>query len=306
MNSILKQAAWIALALVGAVSLGTVALSRGESINALCIVVAAVAIYLIGYRYYARFIANSVMQLDALRTTPAVRLNDGLDYVPTNKHVLFGQHFAAIAGAGPLVGPVLAAQMGYLPGMMWILVGAILAGAVQDFMILFISTRRDGRSLGDLIKSELGLVPGVIALFGTFMIMTILLAVLALIVVKALAESPWGTFTVAATIPIALFMGVYSRYIRPGRVGEISVIGFILLMASIVLGGQVAADLRAVAQQQALVVLDAVTHRCGCGPVTKDDFGDIHKWCVKRPGPALGVTSTLKARQSLAVTQFDV
>ena len=242
MNSILKQAAWIALALVGAISLGTVALSRGESINALWIVVAAVAIYLIGYRYYARFIANSVMQLDALRTTPAVRLNDGLDYVPTNKHVLFGHHFAAIAGAGPLVGPVLAAQMGYLPGMMWILVGAILAGAVQDFMILFISTRRDGRSLGDLIKSELGLVPGVIALFGTFMIMTILLAVLALIVVKALAESPWGTFTVAATIPIALFMGVYSRYIRPGRVGEISVIGFVLLMASIVLGGQVAAD----------------------------------------------------------------
>ena len=242
MNLIFKQAAWIALALVGAISLGTVALSRGESINALWIVVAAVAIYLIGYRYYARFIANSVMQLDALRTTPAVRLNDGLDYVPTNKHVLFGHHFAAIAGAGPLVGPVLAAQMGYLPGMMWILVGAILAGAVQDFMILFISTRRDGRSLGDLIKSELGLVPGVIALFGTFMIMTILLAVLALIVVKALAESPWGTFTVAATIPIALFMGVYSRYIRPGRVGEISVIGFVLLMASIVLGGQVAAD----------------------------------------------------------------
>ena len=152
MNSILKQAAWIALALVGAISLGTVALSRGESINALWIVVAAVAIYLIGYRYYARFIANSVMQLDALRTTPAVRLNDGLDYVPTNKHVLFGHHFAAIAGAGPLVGPVLAAQMGYLPGMMWILVCAILAGAVQDFMILFISTRRDGRSLGDLIK----------------------------------------------------------------------------------------------------------------------------------------------------------
>lgn len=242
MGSIIKQAGWMALALIGAFALGTIALSRGESINALWIVIAAVAVYLIGYRFYARFIATHVMQLDGSRATPAVRLNDGLDFVPTNKHVLFGHHFAAIAGAGPLVGPVLAAQMGYLPGMMWILVGAILAGAVQDFMILFVSTRRDGRSLGDLIKSELGVVPGVIALFGTFMIMTILLAVLALIVVKALAESPWGTFTVAATIPIALFMGIYSRYLRPGRVGEVSLIGFVLLMASIVFGGHVAAD----------------------------------------------------------------
>ncbi|MFY7955978.1 MAG: carbon starvation CstA family protein, partial [Burkholderiaceae bacterium] len=195
-----------------------------------------------GFRFYAQFIANRVMQLDANRATPAIRLNDGLDFVPTNKHVLFGHHFAAIAGAGPLVGPVLAAQMGYLPGMLWLLVGVILAGAVQDFMILFVSTRRDGRSLGDLVKSELGIVPGVIALFGTFMIMTILLAVLALIVVKALAESPWGTFTVAATIPIAFFMGIYSRYIRPGKVGEVSIIGFVLLMASIVYGGHIAAD----------------------------------------------------------------
>lgn len=242
MGSLIKQVGWLALALLGAFALGTVALSRGETINALWIVVAAVAIYMIGYRYYAQFIANRVMQLDPNRTTPAVRLNDGLDFVPTNKHVLFGHHFAAIAGAGPLVGPVLAAQMGYLPGMMWILVGVILAGAVQDFMILFVSTRRDGRSLGDLVKTELGLVPGVIALFGTFMIMTILLAVLALIVVKALADSPWGTFTVAATIPIAFFMGVYSRYIRPGRVGEVSLIGFVLLMASIVYGGHIAAD----------------------------------------------------------------
>lgn len=242
MGSIVKQAGWIALALLGAFALGTIALARGETINALWIVVAAVAVYMIGFRFYARFIATHVMQLDANRATPAVRLNDGLDYVPTNKHVLFGHHFAAIAGAGPLVGPVLAAQMGYLPGMMWILAGVILAGAVQDFMILFISTRRDGRSLGDMIKSELGTVPGVIALFGTFMIMTILLAVLALIVVKALAESPWGTFTVAATIPIAIFMGIYSRYIRPGKVGEVSIIGFILLMLSIVIGGHVAAD----------------------------------------------------------------
>ncbi len=242
MGTLVKQAGWAALALIGAFALGTVALSRGETINALWIVVAAIAIYLIGYRYYARFIATKVMQLDGTRATPAVRLNDGLDFVPTNKHVLFGHHFAAIAGAGPLVGPVLAAQMGYLPGMMWLIVGVLLAGAVQDFMILFVSTRRDGRSLGDLIKSELGTVPGVIALFGTFMIMTILLAVLALIVVKALAESPWGTFTVAATIPIAIFMGLYARYIRPGRVGEVSIIGFVLLMASIVFGGSVAAD----------------------------------------------------------------
>jgi len=237
MGSIIKHAGWILLAVLGAFALGTIALARGETINALWIVVAAIAIYLIGYRYYARFIGNRVMQLDGNRATPAVRLNDGLDFVPTNKHVLFGHHFAAIAGAGPLVGPVLATQMGYLPGMMWLIVGVLLAGAVQDFMILFVSTRRDGRSLGDLVKGELGIVPGVIALFGTFMIMTILLAVLALIVVKALAESPWGTFTVAATIPIAFFMGIYSRYLRPGKVGEVSIIGFGLLMASIVYGG---------------------------------------------------------------------
>ncbi len=241
MGAIMKQIGWLLLSIVGACALGIIALSRGETINALWIVVAAVAVYMIGFRFYGRFIATKVMQLDPTRATPAVRLNDGLDFVPTNKHVLFGHHFAAIAGAGPLVGPVLAAQMGYLPGVMWILVGAILAGAVQDFMILFVSVRRDARSLGDLIKTELGLVPGIIALFGTFMIMTILLAVLALIVVKALAESPWGTFTVAATIPIAFFMGVYSRYWRPGRVGEISVIGFVLLMLSIVAGGHVAA-----------------------------------------------------------------
>ncbi len=231
---------WIAIALAGAFSLGIVALSRGETINALWIVVAAVCVYLIAYRYYSRFIANRVLGLDAGRMTPAWKHNDGLDYVPTNKHVLFGHHFAAIAGAGPLVGPVLAAQMGYLPGMLWILAGVVFAGAVQDFIVLFVSTRRDGRSLGDLIKAELGVVPGVIALFGAFMIMVIILAVLALIVVKALTHSPWGTFTVAATIPIALFMGVYLRYIRPGHIGEISVIGFVLLMAAILFGQDVA------------------------------------------------------------------
>ncbi|MGQ5525399.1 carbon starvation CstA family protein [Chitinimonas sp. PSY-7] len=242
MHHLSRHAIFGVIAAIGAFALGTVALHRGESINALWIVVAAVSVYLIAYRYYGLFIATKVMELDPKRATPAIRHNDGLDYVPTNKYVLFGHHFAAIAGAGPLVGPVLAAQLGYLPGMLWILAGVVLAGAVQDFMVLFISTRRDGRSLGDLIKSEIGDIPGVIALFGTFMIMVIILAVLALIVVKALAESPWGAFTVAATIPIALFMGIYTRYIRPGRIGEISVIGFILLMLAIWGGGHIAAD----------------------------------------------------------------
>ncbi|WP_211464214.1 carbon starvation CstA family protein [Collimonas silvisoli] len=237
MNRLFSKMGWLALALLGAFAFGYIGLQRGESISAIWIVIAAVCVYLIAYRFYSLYISDKVLGLDATRMTPAYKYNDGLDYVPTNKNVLFGHHFAAIAGAGPLVGPVLAAQMGYLPGMLWILAGVVFAGAVQDLMVLFISTRRDGRSLGDLIKSELGPVPGVIALFGTFMIMVIILAVLALIVVKALAESPWGTFTVAVTIPIALFMGVYTRYLRPGRIGEISVIGFVLLMLAIV-GGQ--------------------------------------------------------------------
>ena len=233
---------WAALALLGAFCLGTVALRRGEHINALWIVVAAVSIYLIAYRFYSLFIADKVMQLDPTRATPAVINNDGLDYVPTNKHVLFGHHFAAIAGAGPLVGPVLAAQMGYLPGLLWLVVGVVLAGAVQDFMILFISSRRNGRSLGDLVREEMGQVPGTIALFGAFLIMIIILAVLAMVVVKALAESPWGMFTVIATMPIAILMGIYMRYIRPGKIGEISVVGLILLLLAIWYGGKVAAD----------------------------------------------------------------
>ena len=241
-NSLLRHLPWLVLAIVGACALGVVALRRGEAINALWIVVAAVAIYLVAYRYYSLFIANNVMQLDPRRATPAVLNNDGLDYVPTNKHILFGHHFAAIAGAGPLVGPVLAAQMGYLPGTLWLIAGVVLAGAVQDFMVLFLSTRRNGRSLGDMVREEMGRIPGTIALFGCFLIMIIILAVLALIVVKALAESPWGIFTVMATIPIAMFMGVYMRYIRPGRIGEISVIGVLLLLGSIWLGGQIAAD----------------------------------------------------------------
>lgn len=241
-NSLLRHLPWLVLAVLGACALGVVALRRGEAINALWIVVAAVAIYLVAYRYYSLFIATKVMQLDPRRATPAVLNNDGLDYVPTNKHILFGHHFAAIAGAGPLVGPVLAAQMGYLPGTLWLIAGVVLAGAVQDFMVLFLSTRRNGRSLGDMVREEMGRIPGTIALFGCFLIMIIILAVLALIVVKALAESPWGMFTVMATIPIAMFMGVYMRYIRPGRIGEISIIGVVLLLASIWLGGQIAAD----------------------------------------------------------------
>ena len=233
---------WGAVAVLGAWALGVVALSRGETINALWLVVASVCVYLIGYRFYSKFIAERVLELDSTRMTPAWKHNDGLDYVPTNKYVLFGHHFAAIAGAGPLVGPVLAAQMGYLPGILWILAGVVFAGAVQDFIVLFVSTRRDGRSLGDLIKAELGPVAGVIALFGAFMIMIIILAVLAMIVVKALVHSPWGVFTVAATVPIAIFMGIYTRYIRVGKIGEVSIIGFILLMLAIVYGQDVASS----------------------------------------------------------------
>lgn len=237
MNTLISKLGWFAFAAIGAFAFAVVALNRGEPIGALWIVVATVCVFTIGYRFYSRFITSKVLGLDPTRMTPAYKHNDGLDYVPTNKYVLFGHHFAAIAGAGPLVGPILAAQMGYLPSMLWLLAGVVLAGAVQDFIVLFISIRRDGRSLGDLIKSEMGQLPGMIALFGTFFIMLVLLAVLALIVVKALAESPWGTFTVAATIPIALFMGVYARYIRPGSIGEVSLIGFVLLILSIV-GGQ--------------------------------------------------------------------
>ncbi|GJD78682.1 carbon starvation CstA family protein [Methylobacterium gregans] len=242
MGAISKHGPWALVGALGAAALSIVAVERGEAVNALWLVVAAVCVYLIAYRYYSLFIAEKVMRLDPARETPAVRHNDGLDYVPTNKTVLFGHHFAAIAGAGPLVGPVLAAQMGYLPGMLWILAGVVLAGAVQDFMVLFVSMRRDGRSLGELIRSELGTIPGIIALIGTFLIMVILLAVLALIVVKALAESPWGTFTVMMTIPIAMLMGIYTRYIRPGRIGEVSIIGFVLLMAAIIYGQNVAAS----------------------------------------------------------------
>lgn len=191
MNKSGKYLVWTVLSVMGAFALGYIALNRGEQINALWIVVASVCIYLIAYRFYGLYIAKNVLAVDPTRMTPAVRHNDGLDYVPTDKKVLFGHHFAAIAGAGPLVGPVLAAQMGYLPGMIWLLAGVVLAGAVQDFMVLFVSTRRDGRSLGELVKEEMGSTAGVIALVACFMIMVIILAVLAMIVVKALTHSPW-------------------------------------------------------------------------------------------------------------------
>jgi carbon starvation protein len=227
---------WAGVILLGAVSFGIVALTRGEAVNAAWLVVAAVCIYFIAYRFYALFIVNRVFGVDPKRLTPAYRHNDGLDYVPTNRYVLYGHHFAAIAGAGPLVGPVLAAQMGYLPGTLWILAGVVFAGAVQDMTVLFLSTRRDGRSLGDIIRSELGPVPGTIAGIGILMICVIVLAVLALVVVMALKGSPWGTFAVFCTIPIALIMGVYSRFIRPGRIGEMSALGVLLLLAALVYG----------------------------------------------------------------------
>ena len=239
-NPAKNKLVWLIVAVIGAIAFGYVALNRGETINALWVLTAAICIYLIAYRFYSLYIADKVLNVDGTRMTPAFRHNDGLDYVPTNKVVLFGHHFAAIAGAGPLVGPVLAAQMGYLPSMIWILVGVVLAGAVQDYMVLFVSTRRDGRSLGELVKSEMGTVPGVIALIACFMIMIIILAVLAMIVVKALTHSPWGTFTVAFTIPLAVLMGVYLRYIRPGKILEASIFGVIGLIFAILMGGRVA------------------------------------------------------------------
>jgi carbon starvation protein CstA len=231
---------WVVIAIIGAWCLGVVALRRGEPINAIWLVAASIAVFMIGYRFYSLFIANKVLQMDPSRATPAVLHNDGLDYVPTDKWVVFGHHFAAIAGAGPLVGPVLAAQMGYLPGMLWILVGVIVAGAVQDFMILGLSLRRDGRSLGHMLREELGPFAGVVAMVGVLILMMIVLAVLALVVVKALTHSPWGLFTVACTIPIALLMGIYLRWLRPGKILEVSIVGLILLLASIAVGHLVA------------------------------------------------------------------
>ncbi|MEP7354424.1 MAG: carbon starvation CstA family protein [Acidobacteriota bacterium] len=227
---------WALIAVAAAASLGVVAQSHGEPVNSTWLVVAAVCTYLIGYRFYAGFIAAKVMALDN-RATPAERLRDGHDYEPTNKWIVFGHHFAAIAGPGPLVGPTLAAQFGYLPGFLWIVIGCVLGGAIQDFVVLFCSIRRDGKSLGQMAREEIGKVGGFIALITVLLIMVILLAVIGLVVVNTLKGSPWGTFTIAATMPIAIFMGLYLRYWRPGKVLEASLIGFVFLMGAI-FGGQ--------------------------------------------------------------------
>lgn len=233
----MKAVLWIAIACGGALATGAIALNRGEPVNSFWLIMAAVCIYLIGFRFYSKFISARVLALDDNRATPAERLRNGHDYEPTNKWIVFGHHFAAIAGPGPLVGPVLAAQFGYLPGTLWILAGGVLAGAVQDFIILFASLRRDGKSLGAMARDEIGKVGGFVALITVLLIMVILLAVVGLVVVNALVGSPWGAFTILATMPVALFMGLYLRFIRPGKVLECSAIGFVLVLLSIV-GGQ--------------------------------------------------------------------
>src|ERR1700680_5030271 len=237
MTKSIRILVWLSVAILGALALGTIALHRGEQINAMWLVVAAFCAYALGYRFYSKFISAKILALDAERATPAERLENGRDFVPTNKWVVFGHHFAAIAGPGPLVGPVLAAQFGYLPGTLWILVGAVFGGCVQDCVILLFSVRRDGKSLTEMAKEEVGRVGGVVAYASVISILVILLAVCALIVVNALKQSPWGTFTLAMTIPIALLMGVYLRRLRPGRVLETSAIGFVLVLAAI-WGGQ--------------------------------------------------------------------
>ncbi|CAM3259874.1 Carbon starvation protein A [Arthrobacter ulcerisalmonis] len=235
-----KIALWVAIALLGGVAWFMLAIIRGETVNAIWFVFAAVCTYLIGYRFYSKVIERFLTKPDDRRATPAEYKSDGKDYVRTDRNVLFGHHFAAIAGAGPLVGPIIAAQMGYLPGTIWIILGVVLAGAVQDYLVMFFSMRRGGRSLGQMAREELGLIGGTAALIATLLIMVIIVAILALVVVNALGESPWGVFSVGMTIPIALFMGVYLRYLRPGKIMEVSIIGFVLLMAAIIGGGIVA------------------------------------------------------------------
>jgi carbon starvation protein len=240
MTRILGRAAWALISIAAAYSLAGIAIRRGEPVNSMWLVVAAACTYLVGYRFYAKWIAARVMTLNDERATPAERLRNGHDFEPTNKWIVLGHHFAAIAGPGPLVGPTLAAQFGYLPGALWIIIGAVLGGAVQDFVILFCSMRRDGKSLGKMARDEIGKIGGVTAMVAVLLIMIILLAVIALVVVNALKGSPWGTFTIAATMPIAVFMGLYLRFIRPGKVLEVSAIGFVLVMAAIIAGQWVA------------------------------------------------------------------
>jgi len=241
-----KNLFWLLIAALGAVALGVIAFVRGEPVNAVWLVTAAACLYAIGYRFYSRFIALRVLQLDDQRATPSERLDDGRDFVPTNKWVVFGHHFAAIAGPGPLVGPILAAQFGYLPGTIWIVIGGLLGGCVQDFVTLFCSIRRDGKSLGQMAKEEISEVGGWTALFAVLLIMVILIAVVALVIVNALKASPWGFFTIAMTIPIALFLGIYLRRLRPGRVREASVLGFLMVLAAVI-GGRYVAESPALA-----------------------------------------------------------
>src|SRR6202142_376256 len=247
MTKPLRTLIWLAVAILGALAVSTIALHRGEQINAMWLVVAAFCSYALGYRFYSKFISLKVLALDARRATPAERLEDGRDFVPTNKWVVFGHHFAAIAGPGPLVGPVLAAQFGYLPGTLWILAGAVFGGCVQDFVILLFSVRRDGKSLTEMARDEIGRLGGLVAYVAVISIIVILLAVCALVVVNALKASPWGTFTIAMTIPIALLMGVYLRTLRPGKVLETSALGFVLVMIAI-WGGQWASQTPTVAK----------------------------------------------------------
>ncbi len=237
MNNIIKNMLWLLIAILGAAAVGGIALNRGEQINALWFITAALCVYALAYRFYAVWVAAAVLMVDDTRATPAERLDNGRDFVPTNKWVVFGHHFAAIAGPGPLVGPTLAAQFGYLPGTLWILFGAVLGGCVQDMITLFISTRRDARSLGQMARDEIGHIGGTAALIGTFTIMIILIAVLGLVVVNAMKHSPWATFTVSATLPIAMIVGIYMRYLRPGQVLEASILGVSLLLLSVASGG---------------------------------------------------------------------
>ncbi len=235
--SLAAKAGWLLVAIIGAFAFSGFALNRGESVNSMWLIVAAICVYALGYRFYSAFIAARVLMLDETRATPAERLADGRDHVPTNRWIVFGHHFAAIAGPGPLIGPTLAAQFGFLPGTLWILIGAVLGGCVQDFVILFCSIRRNGRSLGQMARDELGPLGGAVALIGVLVIMIILIAVLGLVVVNAMRNSPWATSTVAATIPIAMLIGIYMRNVRPGRVLEGTAIGVSLLMLAVFGGG---------------------------------------------------------------------
>ena len=277
---LLKRLAWVLVAFAGALGLGMIATTRGEPLNAVWLVAAAACIYAIGYRFYSRFVALRVLELNDQRATPAERLEDGHDFVPTNKWVVFGHHFAAIAGPGPLVGPILAAQFGYLPGTLWIVLGGVLGGCVQDFVTLFCSIRRDGKSLGQMAKEEISELGGWTALFGVLFIMVILIAVVALVIVNALKASPWGLFTIAMTIPIALLLGIYLRYLRPGRVMEASALGFTLVMIAVIVG-------RYVAESPALARYDQASGVATVRPFTSLKIDNTYLFSRLRTGGAI-------------------